>query len=688
MKMGEVVVSEDMETVKNEKNMEEEESGGGGGGGGSAEVVSWGSYLPKMVLRVLLVEADDSTRQIISALLRKCNYRVVAVGDGLKAWEVIKGKHHKIDLILTEAELPSISGFALLTLIMEHDMCKNIPVIIMSSQDAISTVLKCMLKGAADYLIKPVRRNELRNLWQHVWRRQTIGAQVPQNSTVPQHKAEATSENNAASKHSNDYAVSMRGNKECSEKGSEAQSSCTTPFLGAESAFVQNMQDISQLKYGSASNLSNTDIERLEECARLEKESVMHESEAKDKSGTFGSDDVPLNGHTSTAIRLREDRASAIKMVEGEGFLPESYEGNANISSETHSCSDELDEPSSGAIDFIGTFDNPPKTVGHPKSREDGTKHMGCAPQLELSLRSGLGCSNKQAIDERPLLNHSDASAFSWYNNSKTLQSLFPTFPSTKSEVASKSHDSQEMSTLVSRQTKQADISLPDPQLGMIGVRSDNICAGYDHSFPSLFVRQSDLTPTWSTKSVCHGAQSSFPVNTSNHSNPEIHHSKQDCHLSDKTTYKSIDQTVHEQNKLERMEESRPGSPATGQSACSSLGNAVGNNIGSGAYGSNCTSNDGDATLAVASEITAASESLNGSGRYVHEGLGVADSLRSSQREAALTKFRLKRKDRCFEKKVRYQSRKLLAEQRPRVKGQFVHRAQTDSPTADAAVEL
>ncbi|KAI5345936.1 hypothetical protein L3X38_013813 [Prunus dulcis] len=611
MKMGEVVVSEDMETVKNEMNMEEEESGGGGGGGsGSAEVVSWGSYLPKMVLRVLLVEADDSTRQIISALLRKCNYRVVAVGDGLKAWEVIKGKHHKIDLILTEAELPSISGFALLTLIMEHDMCKNIPVIMMSSQDAISTVLKCMLKGAADYLIKPVRRNELRNLWQHVWRRQTIGAQAPQNSTVPQHKAEATSENNGASKHSNDYAVSMRGNKEFSEKGSEAQSSCTTPFLGAESAYMQNMQDISQLKYGSASNLSNTDMERLEECARLAKESVMHESEAKENSGTFGSDDAPLNGHTSTAIRLREDHASAIKMVEGEGILPESYKGNANISSETHSCSYELDEPSSGAIDFIGTFDNPSKcTVGHPKSREDGTKHMGCAPQLELSLRSGLGSSNKQASDERPLLNHSDASAFSWYNNSKTVQSLFPTFPSTKSEVASKSLDSQEMSTLVSRQTAQADISLPGPQLGMIG------------------------------------------------------------------------------NKLERMEESRPGSPATGQSACSSLGNAVGNNIGSGAYGSNCTSNDGDA-LAVASEITVASESLNGSGHYVHEGLGGADSLRSSQREAALTKFRLKRKDRCFEKKVRYQSRKLLAEQRPRVKGQFVHRAQTDSPTADAAVEL
>lgn len=44
----------------------------------------------------------------------------------------------------------------------------------MSSHDSISVVLKCMLKGAADFLIKPVRKNELRNLWQHVWRRHTV----------------------------------------------------------------------------------------------------------------------------------------------------------------------------------------------------------------------------------------------------------------------------------------------------------------------------------------------------------------------------------------------------------------------------------------------------------------------------------------------------------------------------------
>ncbi|GJX20608.1 two-component response regulator-like APRR5 [Tanacetum coccineum] len=62
-----------------------------------------------------------------------------------------------------------IGGFALLTLIMEHEVCKNIPVIMMSAHDSVSTVYKCMLKGAANFLVKPVQKNELKNLWQHVW---------------------------------------------------------------------------------------------------------------------------------------------------------------------------------------------------------------------------------------------------------------------------------------------------------------------------------------------------------------------------------------------------------------------------------------------------------------------------------------------------------------------------------------
>ena len=49
---------------------------------------------------------------------------------------------------------------------------------VMSSQDSIGTVLKCMQNGAVDFLVKPVRKNELRNLWQHVWRRHSVSSHL------------------------------------------------------------------------------------------------------------------------------------------------------------------------------------------------------------------------------------------------------------------------------------------------------------------------------------------------------------------------------------------------------------------------------------------------------------------------------------------------------------------------------
>lgn len=41
----------------------------------------------------------------------------------------------------------------------------------MSSHDSMGLVFKCLSKGAVDFLVKPIRKNELKNLWQHVWRR-------------------------------------------------------------------------------------------------------------------------------------------------------------------------------------------------------------------------------------------------------------------------------------------------------------------------------------------------------------------------------------------------------------------------------------------------------------------------------------------------------------------------------------
>lgn len=39
-----------------------------------ASVIQWDDFLPKRSLKVMLVEDDDSTRHVVSALLRNCSY--------------------------------------------------------------------------------------------------------------------------------------------------------------------------------------------------------------------------------------------------------------------------------------------------------------------------------------------------------------------------------------------------------------------------------------------------------------------------------------------------------------------------------------------------------------------------------------------------------------------------------------
>lgn len=51
------------------------------------------------------------------------------------------------------------------------------------------------------------------------------------------------------------------------------------PYLEVESAYTQNLQGLSQMKCGRALNLSNTHMEMHRACAKLDKESVMVDSE-------------------------------------------------------------------------------------------------------------------------------------------------------------------------------------------------------------------------------------------------------------------------------------------------------------------------------------------------------------------------------------------------------------------------
>ncbi|KAL1071961.1 hypothetical protein V6Z11_D11G122700 [Gossypium hirsutum] len=101
--------------------------------------------------------------------------QVTTVKSARQVIDALNVEGPDIDIILTEVDLQMTKGMKLLKHIMRNNELRRIPVIMMSAQDEVSIVVKCLRLGAADYLVKPLRTNELLNLWTRMWRRRREG---------------------------------------------------------------------------------------------------------------------------------------------------------------------------------------------------------------------------------------------------------------------------------------------------------------------------------------------------------------------------------------------------------------------------------------------------------------------------------------------------------------------------------
>ncbi|KAI3762649.1 hypothetical protein L1987_53088 [Smallanthus sonchifolius] len=145
-----------------------------GVGGGSANGKTGEGFIDRSKVRILLCDNDTKSSEEVLYLLCKCSYQVTSVRSPRQVIDALNAEGPDIDIILSEVDLPMAKGFKMLKYIMRDKDLRRIPVIMMSAQDEVALVVKCLRLGAADYLVKPLRTNELLNLWTHMWRRRRM----------------------------------------------------------------------------------------------------------------------------------------------------------------------------------------------------------------------------------------------------------------------------------------------------------------------------------------------------------------------------------------------------------------------------------------------------------------------------------------------------------------------------------
>ncbi len=105
---------------------------------------------------ILIVDDDKMTRQTLSMALED-DYEIFTADGGINALQIIG--EEKIDLILSDLDMPIMSGIELLEKI--NDLEGTYPVIFITGQGTIETAVKAMKMGASDYVSKPVNLERL-----------------------------------------------------------------------------------------------------------------------------------------------------------------------------------------------------------------------------------------------------------------------------------------------------------------------------------------------------------------------------------------------------------------------------------------------------------------------------------------------------------------------------------------------
>lgn len=125
-----------------------------------------GGNVPTREIEILLVEDNLNDVKLTMRALKKHNLenRIHHVEDGEQALDFIFGRNEYADrnienipkVILLDLKLPKVDGLEVLKIIKNDVRTKTIPVVVLTSSNQESDMIKSYNLGANSYIVKPV----------------------------------------------------------------------------------------------------------------------------------------------------------------------------------------------------------------------------------------------------------------------------------------------------------------------------------------------------------------------------------------------------------------------------------------------------------------------------------------------------------------------------------------------------
>jgi len=117
-------------------------------------------------IRVLVVDDNKTNRRILDGMLMRWNMRPTSVAGGEEALAELTAASDSPDpytLMVTDMHMPRMDGFGLVERVRKTESLSKLAILMLTSAGNRGDAIRCRELDLAVYLVKPVRRSDLRN---------------------------------------------------------------------------------------------------------------------------------------------------------------------------------------------------------------------------------------------------------------------------------------------------------------------------------------------------------------------------------------------------------------------------------------------------------------------------------------------------------------------------------------------
>jgi len=113
--------------------------------------------------KILIAEDSPTMRSlIVSTISAMGEYETVEAANGFEALRILP--REKVDLIITDINMPDINGLELVSFIRSNENYRTTPLLIISTEGSERDREKGLALGANAYLVKPFAPHQLQEL--------------------------------------------------------------------------------------------------------------------------------------------------------------------------------------------------------------------------------------------------------------------------------------------------------------------------------------------------------------------------------------------------------------------------------------------------------------------------------------------------------------------------------------------